>query len=110
MRYTLYTKPSHHTHKGAWSMFPNASLHYDDQQRVLVNQSGTPYDIDRALDNGILVGKIRNGDKIAAIAENHPAFNMILFNIIMYDCLDSIEDRDRLDNVMTSTLNKLTTK
>ena len=108
MRYTLYTKPSHYTHKGAWSMFPNASLHYDEEQRAVVNQAGTPYNIDSTLDNGMLVGKARDGDKIAAIAENHPAFNMILFNIIMYDCLDSIKERDILQSMMTSTLNKLT--
>lgn len=108
MRYTLYTKPSHRAHKGAWSMFPNASLHYDEQQNVVVNQSGTPYYIDKSLDNGVLIGKERNGDKLAAIPENHSAFNMILFNKIMYDCLDSIDDRDTLQNVMTSTLNKLT--
>ena len=108
MRYTLYTKPSHRAHKGAWSMFPNASLQYDKQQNAVVNQSGTPYDIDRSLDNGILIGKEHNGDKLAAIPENHPAFNMILFNAIMYDCLKTVEDRDTLWNLVGKNLNKLT--
>jgi hypothetical protein len=89
-------------------MFPNASLQYDKQQNAVVNQSGTPYDIDRALDNGILIGKDRSGDKIAAVPESHPVFNMIQFHTIMYECLGKIESRDMLFDMMTKILNNLT--
>lgn len=110
MRYTLYTKPSHSSHKGEWATFPNASLQYDEQQNAVVNQSGTPYDIDKSLDNGILIGKGRSGDKIAAVPETHPAFNMIFFHKLLYDYgLGSrMARRAYLLNLLTITLNKLT--
>ena len=107
MRYTLYTKPTLRAHKGIWSMFPNASLQYDKQQNAVVSQSGTPYDIDKSLDSGILIGKGYHGDMLAAVPETHPVFNMIHFHTLMYECLDSIEDRDILQSLLTTTLNTL---
>ena len=109
MRYSLYLKPSLRAHRGIWEMFPNAILQYDKHQNTVVNQSGTPYDINKSLDNGILVGKDFNGDEIAAVPESHPAYNMIHFNTIMYECTDTAESRDMLFNTMTKILNKLTT-
>jgi len=88
-------------------MFQSASLQYDEQQNAVVNQSGTAYDIDKSLDNGILIGKDHGGDKLAAIPESHPYYNMIFFHTIGYDCLDNNEDRDMLYNLMTKILNTL---
>ena len=90
-------------------MYPNASLQYDKQQNAVVNQSGTFYDIDKSLDNGILIGKSRSGDKIAAVPETHPAFNMIFINKLLYGGLGSrMARRVNLLNLLTITLNKLT--
>ena len=105
MRYSLFIQNGHKSHKGIWSVFPNACFYYDRQRGGIVSQSNNLFVVEPVfLEGDIYVGK-KGIDNYVAIPESHPAYNMILFSPISK--INSEPLSNRIWKFLTITLNRL---